>query len=694
MSDSNPEASPATTSSRDLRSGLLWGCAALLALGLGVLAVTWFTLHSREQRALEAQEVKAQEEFAPALERIEEFKPTSTQQGYDIDRTVRVMHGLELAMETSSESSSLQATLQQLASEDYREVAPEVLEARSQLLRVLQKLYAHQVRDEEQEAMWEVSAELLLGALSTVDVSGDLTGGASFAIDRAQARNLLSQFEQRQSEKRALIEGGAALDNELVDALLDYAEVYYRYMEEWDRLCVLRDRAYLAAAHGDWPQAIEAADEAIVQAPNETEAHLIKALALIESGAAPEGGDRVAPLLQGYIDKHPDRSAPALLLLGVHQARQGEAEQALLTLEQAATYYPVQADQLSDMLNPYRARSFLRKTREGNRIVELYKSTMLGAGYFSPDLELARMAFDAGDFEGGRTRVMDHFARRRSQKQWDFILSDLEFCQLLLGDDYRRIFPEDAWLDLVVKPALVGSGLKLGVRNRSPHTLHNATLVLALRFTDMHPDDYETMTADRTEPAVPAHATTSFGELDIHVDLHGETKGVSDIVAHRAVLVTDEAVIWIDTDAFKIAEAEEFRARSFRKDGTAQTTDKPSTVLSRVLRDTLGNLARDTSVDIQKSLLKDDVGFELPRELAILRPTFRLRVGDAAVAPAENVIRDDHIHLRFDGPVDFDVPEPPAIVLEVGTRFGSIDLAFAPQDDGTWSVAASPGHQP
>ena len=690
MSDSTPEAPAVSTATRDISSGLLRGCGALVVLGLGVLAVAWFTLQAREQRALDAQEEKAQEEFAPALERIQEQKAASTDQGYDIDRTVRVMHGLDLAMDDTADATSLQATLQQLAGEDYRGVAPDVLEARTQLLQALQKLYAHQVREEEQQAMWEVSAELLLGALSTVNVSGDLTGGASFGVDRIQARKLLGQFEERQSEKRALMEGGAALDNELVDVLLDYAEVYYRYMEEWDRLCVLRDRAYLAAAHGDWTQVIEAADAAIKEAPNETEAHLLKALALIEEGTPGEGVDPVVPLLQDYIEKHPNRSAPALLLLGVHQARSGAGSQALLTLEQAATYYPVQAEHLSDMLNPYKARSFLRKTREGNRIVELYKSTMLGAGYFSPDLELARLAFDAGDFDTGRTRVMDHFARRRSQKQWDFILSDLEFCQLLLGDDYRRIFPEDAWLDLVVKPALVGPGLKLGVRNRSPHTLHNATLVLAFRFTDMHPDDYETMTAERTEPAVPAHATTSFGELDIDIELHGVAKGVSDIVVHRAILVTDEAVIWIDTDAFKIAEGEEFRARSFREDGNSEIREKPSTALARVVRGTLNTLARDTSIDIQKSLLKDDVGFELPRELAILRPTFRLRVGEAAVAPAENLIRDDHIHLRFDGPVDFDVPDPPPIVLEVGTRFGSVDLAFAPQDDGTWRVAAGP----
>ena len=111
-------------------------------------------------------------------------------------------------------------------------------------------------------------------------------------------------------------------------------------------------------------------------------------------------------------------------------------------------------------------------------------------------------AFEAGDFEAGRRKVLDHFSRRRAQRQWDLILADIALCTDLLGDDYRRIFPEDAWLDLELDEAMFGSRLSLSVANRSDRSLHNATLVLALHLTDMHVGDYATVVAGDTVPEV------------------------------------------------------------------------------------------------------------------------------------------------------------------------------------------------
>ena len=50
------------------------------------------------------------------------------------------------------------------------------------------------------------------------------------------------------------------------------------------------------------------------------------------------------------------------------------------------------------------------------------------------------------------------------------------------------------------------------VKNRSDRALHNATLVLLVRFTDMVRDDDQAF-VPRTQPAIPAHETTDFGEL-------------------------------------------------------------------------------------------------------------------------------------------------------------------------------------
>ena len=359
---------------------------------------------------------------------------------------------------------------------------------------------------------------------------------------------------------------------------------------------MLRDKARLAARAGDWQTALGAAEAALAMAPREREAHLIAAQALLEGGSA-EDVPRAEALLAELIEAHPDQSAPALLLQGVAAQKRGDAQAARLAFEQAAAMYPKQADQLTDMLDPYRQRAWLEKSREGGYILESYRSTMLGAGYWSPDLQLAKAAFDAGRFDDGKARVLEHFGRRRAQAQWDFLLSDIDFCLDLLGEDYRSIFPEDAWLDLVVKPELIGSGITLSVSNRSQRTLRNATLVLAIQYTDMLPGQYVAKAAERTLPAVVPHETTDFGRMDVDTEWQGKAKTRADVVEHRAVLLSDDAVVWVDTDEFKMAEAKEFRERpqvqdanmALRMETLVQQAGKAATVTAETR---LGEIGR------------------------------------------------------------------------------------------------------
>ncbi len=689
-----------------LRRSVL-GCSVLTLLLLAAIAASWWVLR---ERARSVQLERAESEFSPVLEKMQaEANPKSTSVAasrpapaisYDIDRTVQVIHQLDAALAGRKDAGSLRSYLDEIGQLDYRGVAPEVLKARSELLSVLQEIYTEQLKESEQEALWELSGEIILTALSTVEVGGDLEASglgssASFNIDRQRAGQALGELRARQQDQRERVARSAALDGRLIEVLLDYSEIYYRYLEEWDRLCVLRDRAYLAAAAGRWSEVKELSARAIELAPHETEAHILEVLARIELGEGQgEGPDVPRLLLQGFIQDHPEQSAPALLLLGLHKMRLGDRESARLDFQQSASYYPRQAERLGASTDAYRQRSYLRKTREGSRILSLYKSTVLGAGGFSPDLQLARLAFEEDDWEQGRRKVMDHFSRRRAQQRWDLILADLEFCRELLGENYRRIFPEEAWLDLEVKPTLIGSGLKLAVRNRSPHTLHNASLVLALQFTDMHPEDYETFPAAHTEPAVLAHKTTSFGDLDIALDLHGVAKGRDDIVQHRAVLITDEAVIWVDTDSFKIAEAEEFRARRFRQE--AGSSSAPGLQLtsphSSLVEKLLAGLRNNTALRLEKGVLRDALDVSLPRELAALRPIFRLHRDGSMLTPSENIIEGDRIKLSFPGPTKLpgtagsDDQVEPELVLDIHTPYGGIELSYSPDQGGGYTL--------
>ncbi|MBW2256326.1 MAG: hypothetical protein JRI25_17260 [Deltaproteobacteria bacterium] len=500
-SPESPETAP--------KSGKWWklriGCLILAVLAVATPAAMWQWssdwAEKREQRASDRHARHANDAFEPVIDALEEGAAANPEATYDIDKTIRVIHQIDLALQ---QEGSLDEYLKAVAVQDYRDVAPKVLEARRDLMDVLLRLYAKQVEAEDQQAMWEFTSELLLSTLSVVEVSGDLNltspeGG--FSIDRAQAQELLTELKDDKAERRQLVRDISALEKELIESLFEYSDVYYTYVQEWDQLSVLRDRAYLAVWNGDWEEAIVSAELAIEQAPHEREAHLIKAMALIEQDDM-ERDEEIGRLLSDYIEDHPESSAPAFLLLGVHHTRRGQTKAARLAFQQSAAYFPKQSDELTDMLDPYKMRSFLRKSREGSFIVELYKSTMLGAGYFSPDLQMARVLFEQGDDEAARTKVLDHFARRRQQQQWDFILSDVRFCHDLLGPDFWEIFPEDTYIDLVVSPTTFGSGLKLAINNRSTRTLHNATLVLALHFTDSYPGDYEAMTAPETMPAV------------------------------------------------------------------------------------------------------------------------------------------------------------------------------------------------
>lgn len=673
------------------RAGL--GCGALAVLALlgagGAVGAWWVRADRARQEALRQQQEKAEAVFEPARQKLAAAEPD-----YDIDETIRVIHGLDAAL---AEQDDLEGYLRELARQDYRGVAPEVLEARKRILDVLQPLYAKQTELADQQAMWEMTSELLLATLSVVSVSGDvnlMSPSGEFAVDREQARTLWEDLKQRQADRKTLQREVSALDQQLFDAMVDYADVYWRYVEEWDRLSVLRDRAYLAAYAEDWEAAEASARLAMEKAPGEREAHLLAAMAILEQGR-PERYEEARAILVESLERHPDQTAPALLLLGVLAHREGDDRAARLHLQQAAAYYPKQSDALLDMLDPYRMRTFLERSREGGYIVELYRSTMLGAGYFSPDLQLARLSFEAGDFEAGRAKVLDHFARRRAQQQWDFVIGDIGFCQDLLGADFRKIFPEDAWLDLEVSRPMMGSGIALAVENRGDRTLRNATLVLALHLTDQFPGQYVAVPAPATVPAVLPHQSTPFGTLEPKLEVAGVPKTVDDIVEHRAILISDEAVVWVDTDAFKIAESEEFRKdRQAAKAGLRP--EPPPAPKVAPLRPTwdkvVTGLSQGVDLQIEQKYGSDNVLVKLPRELSILHPVFRLQYGDELLVAEDNLLEGDRIVLRFQGVDNFDGKTPEDdLELILASPFGDLVLTWRPTGELTWDyVGAQP----
>ncbi len=225
-------------------------------------------------------------------------------------------------------------------------------------------------------------------------------------------------------------------------------------------------------------------------------------------------------------------------------------------------------------------------------------------------------------------------------------------------------------------PTLLRDGLALSVTNRSDRTLHNATLILCLQFTDMFPGTYVAIPAEATLPAVLAHDETSFGDLKLAVDVLGITKGVGDVVEQRAVLVSNEAVSWVDTEAYKIAEADEFR-RETRMTGMAGRTAAPSPGAD-LLKKALDAVPRSGRIEVSPRVGSDDVVVHLPSELAIVRPLFWLRTANRDMAPADNAIEGDDIVLRFAGVENFADGTSPGFEVRMATPFGDVSLRGNP----------------
>jgi hypothetical protein len=673
-----PEPSPVVLPSSTRWPRWVVGCTAALALAAAIPIGGWaywsWSAEQARQAALAQQEQKAKETFEPALKQLRAVEPS-----YDIDKTIRVVHEIDAALR---DHASLRDHLANLAQRDYRGVAPDVLEARRKILEIVMRLYGKQLAAEDQQAAWEFTSELLLSTMSVVSVSGDvslLDPSGNFSVDPVQARQVLDDLQSEQAERRQLQRDIQDLEEELFAALMDYSKVYYRYVDEWDRLCVLRDRAYLAAHNRDWDTANVQAEAAIQAAPQEREAHLVKALALIEGGG-PDDAPEAAALLDAYVTAHPAQSAPAFLLRGVLAQKLGQRDQAKLDFQQAAAYYPRQSSQLAEMLDPYRMRSFLRKSREGGYILELYQSTMLGAGYFSPDLQMAKISFDEGNAVEGQRKVMDHFARRRSQAQWDLVLQDIAFAHQLLGPDFRAIFPDEAWLDLEVAPTLWGDKVRVGVNNRSDRTLHNATLILAVHFTDMHPADYEPFAAPATMPAVIAHESTDFGEMSVQTELWGKSKSVADIVEQRAVLLTDEAVLWVDSEPYKIAETRAFREAQQRRQPHPQAGTATHARMRERMTSLTPGLSTQSAIEVVPKYGFDDaLVIQLPASLAVFRPVFTLEYAGRRITADSNHIEGDRIVLTFAGVDNFDggaVAQDATLHIE--SVFGAITAVFRP----------------
>lgn len=714
-----------------MKRALVWilSIAAVAAIGTSV----WYFFFRTEQ-TIDLENYQPSEQFEPAYEALQPKGPD-----YDIEETVRAMNSLEVAQYKSEDFMSY---LEYVAKQDFSRVAPEVLEQKKKLFPILQHLFELQKKYEDFDDVWMIMRSAGTGAatlsenVSPIGLLASLcTGDATLSsmsivgsLDEAQ----VAAFEQYEKEK----ELKSNLEKEIeqvrmayIEYLEGYAPVYYKYMKEWDALCLKKDKAYVDLYNGRSIDAYNQAKSILNEYPTNREAMLLKSLSLINiaSNYSPtpdsEADDKklislyremnladakpaeindflveAETTLDNYIELYPSRSAPALVLKGMIYHHEGEDGKAISYFDQASIEYPRQAEALADLLDSYKNRSYLNNTQEGKYLLRLYRSTMEGFGIFSPNLLKAKYYDQHGDSEKCKEEIFNHFFRRGNQKVYDCLLSDMEYCEQNMYSGFKQILIEQSFLDVSVKPTKELGMIKnddeieVTINNRSDIDLENVRIFLCLHYTDMYTDEYDVQKLPSVN-IIKHHDKTEIGT----VKLNYEDKKYNDITRIRAIAMTDDKICWIDNVDYKYTRAADTAMRKQKKQASDsklqllkdfdETGESLKAAIASGIKITSNIASKDGDLwSNMKSGVADLVSgkdkklrIELPRVLSLIDPVFSLNQvndPDKSIRPDEDYLSGSNIRLKF----DYEPKNGDVIPLYIYSDFMNFKVTISFQD--------------
>ena len=668
---------------------------------------------------------------------IEAFEPSyKALQGaqgdeYDIEETVRLLNGIELAQ---ARSEDFQTYLEYMARQDYSHVAQDVVDMRVQLLPVLQEMY---LIDKEYEDLhlWSTLGRDLSSDISQLATqeytqtanSGNLhgliryiltpdaflPGAIGFTAAAKTGERVFDAYEKEQKLKGDLQKRLHKVRTQYVEYLEDYMPIYNKYMQEWNQLCLVKDRAYLNLYSGEYEATFKACQEALQRDPNNREMQLVQCMAIIQSANShatptdvavlPSNGeltttnDRVNDarlkqadkMLDEYIERWPEQSAPALLLKGLIRAKEGNRTQAFVYCDQAAMEYPRQAERLTDMLSSYRARTYLNNTAEGGYLLSLYQSTMEGFGMFSPNFTKAMLYEQSGDMLSAREEIYNHFFRRSNQAAYDCLLSDMEYCEEHLSCSFKQLLPENSYLDVSFKRSskIMGMGnddykLKVSLINRSDKTFENVRVFLCFHFTDMYKTEYHVVRVP-TLNRINGNERAEMGEIELNY----RGKSFNDITRVRAIALTDNTICWIDnvynadthtnynpTYHASVAELTGSASMKQRQHYFASMNETASSIKESLLRNSDIRIEDNSNLFKKHSLLH----VRLPRIVVMLDPIYVLNEN---TAPDKDYLQGTVAHLEFE-----DAPLQSNNRLTIKSVHTSYVLHFAQKNDSTFRI--------
>lgn len=659
------------------RKRQLW--LGLLAFAVGLAALLVYQLRNKKTEQEAYQPI---EEFEDAYEAIQpkEETPAAT---YDLEKTIRVINGLEVAQ---TQLGSFDDFLGYMARQDYSEVPDDVLESKAKLMPVLQQLYLLQKEHDELNLWTSLVQKLGSDVASRID-AGDMglllmdEGIGGLWIFKKTAGVIFEQYQKEQRLKGELQKQIQEVQAQYLDYLETFTPVYIKYMTEWDRLCIDKDKAYIDLYNDRPDLVLQDCEKVLANDSDNREALLLKSMGLIQSSRwdKEEGLSLLSPeddsaklckrdavlaeaqtVIDRYIDLYPDQSAPALLLEGLVQEYLGDHAKALTYYDQSSVEYPRQAERLTDLLDSYRTRTYLNNSREGNYLLDLYRSTMLGSGFFSPNFMKAMYYDQKGDLTSCAKELYNHFFRRSNQGTYDCLLLDMRFCEEYLPNSFNQLLPEKNYINLSFEKRSKMLGLSsddtsidVVVDNQADIDLVNLRVFLCVHYTDMYAEDYDVIKL----PTINRIPVRSSFKVE-RVELGYQGKCFDDIAKVRAIAMTDSKICWIDnvynvTDNVDYNEghAVNYQTLSAALDSNAIRSRDAYLASIKMsddrFKDAIMNNTRVTLVE-KKNVLKKDKSFvdiELPRELILLNPTF---AWNRELMPVENYLKGSYIHLSFE----------------------------------------------
>ena len=214
------------------RKGLIITLCIIVVVALGGGTWIWHSCHNK-QNEINLTDYTPSAEFEPAFEAISR----APEPEYDIEETVRILNGMEVAQ---YQSDNFFEFLEYMARQDYSRVPVDVLNAKKELFPILQKMFELQQKYKELDNIWMLARSATSGAsnlaenispiglLSAIFTGDPLNvGGVSQNVNDAK-NAAFEQYEKDKKLKESLKKEIDDIRLAYIDYLADYAPIYMR----------------------------------------------------------------------------------------------------------------------------------------------------------------------------------------------------------------------------------------------------------------------------------------------------------------------------------------------------------------------------------------------------------------------------------------------------------------------------------